>query len=164
MAHHSALLAVLVTLFRVSSSAPVTAANDDCPAVRRYKNVNQTEFVRATWYIQQQQLTGYQPADQLYCVTATYNTGEGSKVPFFGGKVITVHNYANNQSVLCARQPDANDAAKLEVAPCFLPNFLSGAYWILELGTDAEGHYDWMVVSAGQPTVKYADGCTTKEK
>ena len=60
--------------------------------------------------------------------------------------------------------PNASLPSKLLVAPCFLPNLAAGPYWILAVGTDAYGRYEWGVVSGGQPTEQYSDGCTTKEK
>lgn len=137
--------------------------------------LNQTEFIRASWYVQEQQPTKYQKANALFCVTATYNLGkqEGKKVPFFSGTVLAVHNYdnvggvgmpsdnANNKTVLCGRQPDAKDPSKLLVAPCFLPNLLAGDYWVLGAGPSSN-NYEWTVISGGQPTEQYDDGCTTK--
>jgi len=108
-------------------------------------------------------------------VSATYNL-EGAKVPFFSGTVVTVYNYANKDNVngenqnagnttLCARASDKDDSSKLSVAPCFLPNFLAGPYWALEIGHNAERpyEYDWAIVIGGEPTVQYDDGCSTTE-
>ena len=125
---------------------------------------------RSRRHIQEQQLTGYQPLESLFCVTATYNLDEGRTVPFFSGKVIAVHNYANrdhvngpiqnkNNMTLCGRSVDEVDASKLAVAPCFLPNFLAGPYWVLGIGQG----YKWAVVIGGQPTEQFDDGCTTRE-
>ena len=97
---------------------------------------NLTEYTRATWYIQKQQITGYQNLSTLFCVTATYAL-EGKKVPLSNDTVATVYNYANegrvngpNQNAenmtLCARAVDPDDPSKLAVAPCFLPNALAG--------------------------------------
>merc|ERR1712224_1105690 len=66
-------------------------------------------------------------------------------------------------SVLCARQKDPNAPGELLVAPCFLPNIFAGPYWVLTVGEDADGDYEWTIVSGGQPTVQYPDGCTTKK-
>ena len=139
-------------------------------------NFNLTEWVRKTWYIQEQQIVDYQPLSSFYCVAATYNL-EGKTVPFFDGQVVTVYNYANkdevngplqnaNNMTLCARAVDSTDSSKLAVAPCFLPNILAGPYWVLGIGHDekAPGEYAWAVVIGGQPTVHWADGCTTKEQ
>ena len=136
-------------------------------------NFNLTEWVRKTWFIQEQQLVVYQPLSSFYCVAATYNL-EGATVPFFGGTVATVYNYANSHEVngplqnadnmtLCARVVDKHDTSKLAVAPCFLPNILAGPYWVLGIGKSKAGEYEWAVVIGGEPTVEYADGCTTRE-
>jgi lipocalin len=116
----------------------------------------------------------YQQLDDLYCVAATYDL-EGKSVPFFKGTVVTVYNYANvgavngpNQNkdnmTLCARAVDAEDSSKLAVAPCFLPNLLAGPYWVLGIGKASDGAYEWAVVIGGEPSVKWDDGCTTKEE
>ena len=100
------------------------------------------------------------------------------KVPFFDGTVVAVHNYENKDKIngpvestdknipkgLCARQPNATLPSELLVAPCFLPNVLAGPYWIIAFGAKPNGEYTWGLISGGPPTVKYDDGCTTKEK
>jgi apolipoprotein D and lipocalin family protein len=147
--------------------------NPICQALDVQTNVDLDEWTRATWYIQEQQVTGYQPAESLYCVAATYATRTEAQVPFFDGEVISVYNYGNLDAVngplqnpdnrtLCARLPDSSDPGKLSVAPCFLPNFLAGPYWIIGIGRDSDGKYDWAIVIAGEPTEKYGDGCTTR--
>jgi len=131
------------------------------------------EFTRKTWFIQEQQIVGYQPLDSLYCVAATYDLAN-AHVPFFSGTVATVYNYGNQGEVngplqnadnftLCARANNDDDSSKLVVAPCFLPNLLAGPYWVLGVGTAADGTYEWAVVIGGEPTEQYPDGCTTKE-
>merc|ERR1711953_577235 len=64
---------------------------------------------------------------------------------------------------LCARLQDPTATSKLTVAPCFLPNYAAGPYWILSVGKNETGHYDWAIVIGGEPTEPYSDGCTTKE-
>ena len=142
----------------------------DCPIVDTVKAVDLDEFVRHTWYSQMQQEVEYQTKDSFYCVTATYNIEKNRTVPLFHGNVITVYNYANydkvngpamntmNGTVLCARQPNIKDPGKLLVGFCYFPNVICGDYWIVGLGEN----YEWLVVSGGQPTVQYQDGCTTK--
>lgn len=142
-----------------------------CPTITPVPNLNITEYTRATWYIQKQQLTGYQSKDQLFCTIATYNLEKNRTVPFFKGTVVSVYNYANQDEVngkptnpgmvLCARVPDADTPSKLLVAPCFLPNILAGPYWVVAIGGTAE-HYEWVIISGGQPTQEFPDGCTTK--
>jgi hypothetical protein len=98
-------------------------------------------------------------------------------VPFFKGPVIGVYNYQNegevngtpagspNGTVLCAREPDTSASGSLLVAPCFLPNFAAGPYFVLAVGysSDVPTTMSWAVVSGGQPSVVYPDGCTTPE-
>lgn len=96
-------------------------------------------------------------------------------MPFFKGTVVTVYNYANvgavngpnqnqNNMTLCARAVDEKDSSKLAVAPCFLPNILAGPYWVLGIGKANDGTYEWAIVIGGEPSVKWDDGCTTKEE
>merc|ERR1712050_275137 len=49
-----------------------------CPAVQPVQPFDLAEYVRATWYVQEQQVTSYQPEDSLQCVVATY---EDENVP-----------------------------------------------------------------------------------
>jgi len=150
-----------------------------CPTPSTQPDLNVDEFIRATWYSQKQQINTFQQPQQLYCVAATYEVEPDRKVPFFDGKVITAFNYANEGKVngapvngrpsegedpeitLCARSVN-EEASKLLVAPCFLPNVLAGDYWVLGAGPSPD-NYEWAVVSAGKPTEKFADGCTTDE-
>ncbi|KAJ8601190.1 hypothetical protein CTAYLR_003218 [Chrysophaeum taylorii] len=150
---------------------PVVA--DDCKTVTPLSDVDLTEFLRATWYTQQQQVVKFQSTDDLYCVAATYAL-ENRTVPFFDGLVISVYNYATEDEVngepqntadgmvLCARLEDANITGKLAVSPCWLPNIAAAPYWIVAIHADDDGKYDWAVISGGQPTELQDDGgCTT---
>lgn len=135
--------------------------------------VNLTEYIRETWYVQQQQVNGYQSESDLYCVAATYYINNSVKVPLFNGKVISVYNYANhgkvngialgnNSTFLCARQLNVKHPEKLAVAPCFIPNLFAGPYWILAAGPKPS-NYTWAVVIGGQPSVRINETCTTRE-
>jgi hypothetical protein len=149
-------------------------ASLSCPDIQPMKNFNTSEYIRSTWYIQQQQITGYQQANTLYCVAQTLEA-TNKTVPFFNGDVLLVYNYANldmvngpNQNAgnftLCARQPDKNDPARILNAPCFLPNILSGPYWVLAAGPSSY-NYSRAIVSGGEPNITYKDGnCSTSEK
>jgi hypothetical protein len=149
--------------------------NNKCSNIKLQTNppINLTEYIHSSWYIQQQQLTSYQRVDDLYCVVATYNKDNYSKVPFFSGNIISVYNYANsgsvngnitnNSTILCARQPNNNYPEKLLVAPCFLPNILGGPYWILAAGPYSY-NYNWAIVIGGQPNNYVGNNtCTTSE-
>ena len=112
--------------------------------------------------------------EQFYCVAATYDL-EGATVPFYWGTVISVYNQNNNLRVngepnfdpgsrvapLCARDVDAANG-KLSVAPCFLPNFLTGPYWVIAT-VSVNGTYAAAAVIGGNPTAELSDGCTTPE-
>lgn len=94
-------------------------------------------------------------------------------MPFYSGVVTTVYNFATagkvngppqntaNETKLCARQPNDRVPAAIINAPCFLPNLLAGDYWVVAIGP-SPASYEWAIISAGQPTVQYKDGCTTK--
>lgn len=156
--------------------APVHAfLATDCPTVEPVSDLNITEYTRASWYVQQQQVTSYQSLDQLVCVVATYEAGESrwwQEPIFFDGQVLSVYNsYAdggssvddkgNPMNRLCASINDDKTPSKLLVAPCFLPIIFGGNYWVVWLSTDSNGQYEWALVSGGSPTQKYDDGCTT---
>ena len=155
----------------------LSTSNDNCPLIKLQSNpqVNISEYSRASWYVHQQQINGYQRENDLNCVVATYNRDNHSYVPHFSGEVLSVYNYANsgkvngnslnsNSSVLCARIPNKTHPEKLVVSPCFLPNFFSGPYWILSVGPRTD-YYEWAIVIGGQPTVRTSNTtCTTKER
>merc|ERR1740138_1714598 len=143
------------------------AASSSCPKVSVQDNFNLTEYVRSTWYIQQQQVTEYLSEAENYCTIATYVPNTKKTVPFFSGTVVEVYNYANEKKVngksengdgmvLCARVPDKKEPSKLLVAPCFLPNVLAGDYWVVAAGP-SPSNYEWAIVSGGQPTEPGAD-------
>jgi len=151
----SAKQAKLGPLTPSPTPAPVT-----CKPVTTQPNVDLAAYISKTWYIQQQMVVAYLPADSFYCVTASY---EGGEPPTRHGYTIKVMNYAQNENStarggeLCAYEADSSDLAKLAVAPCFLPKFAAGPYWILAYNEE-EGY---ALVSGGQPTIPTADGCQT---
>lgn len=175
-------VSILLALWMVSC-ASVTEAK--CAPLTVQEDFNISEYLRATWYVQKQQKNGYQPVSSLNCVTATYNEtyhGEPGKVPFFHGEVFTVYNDCRldnkNGDVcnaftspdfkpsfaipLCGRVPDKASPAKITVAPCKLPNILSGDYWVAAAGPQPD-NYQYAIVVAGQPSVEKSDGCTTPD-
>ena len=166
------IIKIAIICVAVATSSAIVHGNS-CPEVKPMADLNLTERARATWYIQEQQINGYQNASCLFCTLATYENDPTKHVPFFKGPVLAVHNFENvggvNQGIegpqitLCARVADPDTRGALSVAPCFLPNFAAGPYWVLAVGTNNAGEYTWGVVSGGNPTVQYNDGCTTKE-
>lgn len=171
MQHQQFLLAFALVVGPALALSNSSSKPASCKTVKPVDGLDLKEYISKTWYIQEQQVTGYLPVEQNFCVTATYQEGSQT-VPLFNGKVVQVENYSNkdkvngrvsatsNSTALCARQPNSEEAAKLLVAPCFLPNLLAGDYWVVAVGKN----YEWAVVSGGQPTVQYDDGCTTKEE
>ena len=150
----------ILLLYSVSTST--------CPNISTVPNLNLTEYIRAPWYIQMQQETPYLPKSSNYCVTARYSKSNHT-VPFYNGIVLDVYNNArlnnvsgmqlnNNNNTLCARVNGIS--SKLLVAPCFLPNLFAGDYWIIHAGPNSS-NYEYAIVSGGQPTNKYTNGCTT---
>jgi hypothetical protein len=143
-----------------------------CPNIQPTLNLNTTEYLRSTWFIQQQQITGYQPKNALFCVAQTLELSNKS-VPFYEGTVISVYNYGNLDKVngqqenlknvtLCARQVNQSDPGRILNAPCFIPNFLAGPYWVLAAGP-SQNNYTWAIISGGPPNTTYPDGnCSTK--
>jgi len=141
-----------------------------CPPVTTVSNFNVSEYARGSWYIQKQQVTNYLPLSNNYCVSAMYRRST-KLVPFYSGIVLDVYNRANmngingtnvnkNNFTLCARIPNSTEPSKLLVAPCFLPNFFAGDYWVIDAGPSSD-NYQYAIVSAGQPTEQLTDGCVT---
>ena len=156
----------------ISLNYLLSFGSSTCPDVSPMENFNTSEYIRASWYIQQQQVTGYQPKETLYCVAQTLNNSH-KIVPFFRGNILDVYNYGNIGKVngiqenkknitLCARQVNSSLPSRILNGPCFLPNFLAGPYWVLAAGPYSY-NYSWAIVSGGPPTIVYADGnCSTK--
>ena len=144
-----------------------------CPKISTVENFNLTEYLKQKWYIQLQQETSYLPINENYCVTAQYSLNKNKSIPFYNGEVISIYNYANFNMVngksmdsgnfLCGRIPNSTVKSKLLVGPCFLPNKFAGDYWIVDVGP-TNSNYEWAIISGGQPTEEYPDGCTTKKK
>lgn len=126
-------------------------------------NFDLDTFISARWYIQQQQPVSYLPKTENYCVYAEYAKKDRKS---FWGYDISVHNHAedvatphkvhDSGSFICAKIIDAK-TGKLEVAPCFLPTFASGPYWVLAY----EEEQGYALISGGPPKVAAQGGCRT---
>ena len=148
--------------------------NSSCPDIPPMNNFNTSEYIRSSWFIQQQQITGYQPRESLYCVAQTINETNHT-VPFYNGTTLSVYNYGRVGGVngtrensknftLCARQYNESEPSRLLNGPCFLPNIFAGPYWVLAAGPQPN-NYSWAIVSGGPPNVRYSDGnCSTSLK
>ena len=162
---------IFIFVFLVALTKSYDSVGSQCPKINPLPDFNLTEYTKQRWYIQKQQVTSYLPVELNYCVTAQYKLSN-KLIPFYFGKVLSVFNYANfnevngpstnkNNFTLCARMKNESDPARLLVAPCFLPNFFAGDYWVIAAGPSSN-NYSWAIISAGQPTIRYPDGCTTR--
>jgi len=128
-----------------------------CRPVTTVGNFDLTEYASAPWYVQQQAQNTYTPLDRDRCVTAQYNLKEDSGpwwTRSWGGYTVDVFNYAedgeggsSSGGNLCADY-DRDTPSRLKVAPCFLPKFFAGPYWIVAY---EEGNEGYALVSGGQP-------------
>jgi len=133
-----------------------------CPRVHTQPGFNLTAYM-GTWYAQQQMPTAYLPESANNCVSATYRLLTRPTFPW--RYTVGIRNLAveddgrvrDSGDLLAAYQRCPLDAAKLAVAPKFLPRFLAGDYWVLAFN-EAKGY---ALVSGGQPTIKTPDGCKT---
>jgi lipocalin len=159
--------------FRCAALSPLflaltisSAQGQECKTVNTVDEFDIETYASAPWYVHQQAVTRYSPLDQNYCTRAEYEVRESSS---FWGYSVNVNNYAQDADgneyggTLCAYQTQLSDS-KLAVAPCFLPKFAAGPYWVVAYNED-EGY---ALVSGGQPTIP-ADpdgataGCRTGE-
>jgi hypothetical protein len=163
---------ILITMISIISAFIFPFLNNySCPDVRPMTNFNTSEYIRSTWYVQQQQINGYQPPKSLFCVAQTLNYSQ-HHVPFFNGSVLDVFNYGRLDAVngtqmnphnytLCARQINSSLPSEIANAPCLIPNILAGPYWVIDAGPNSS-NYEWAIVSGGPPTIQYSDGnCST---
>eukprot|EP00954_Amorphochlora_amoebiformis_P006295 493098-Amorphochlora_amoeboformis.AAC.1 len=134
-----------------------TVADGKCKQVTTVKDFKLESFISKPWFIQQQMSISYLPESENYCVSARYAK---QKKTLFGWD-IAVTNVAfesdkssKHQGNLCATEDSTSDPAKLEVAPCFLPKFASGPYWVLEYNEE-EGY---ALISGGQPSLPTKEG------
>jgi lipocalin len=101
--------------------------------------------------VQQQAENTYTSRDSDQCVTAQY-VKKGYKT--FWGYDIGVYNVASNgagdQMVgeLCA---SVQSSGKLKVAPCFLPKWSAGPYWIVDYQEGDDDEDGYALISGGQP-------------
>jgi lipocalin len=156
---HLSLLLLLLLLL-------ATAVDAACKPVRTMAPFNVSWFVEHKWFVQAQQPIKYLPKNEIYCVTAEYKQTSATSVD--------VHNYANSDRVngkvsdsggtLQAMIKDPAFPAKLQVGPKFLPHLLYGPYWVVASGhlardLDPLDHYDWAIISGGQPSKVSENTC-----
>lgn len=148
----------LAVPFFISASAQTTSQSDACLSVTTVENFNVTEYAAAPWYVQQQAINAYTPAEQNRCVTAQYHIRDNDNLRWWErswwGYTIDVFNYAETSTgrssggSLCA-DFDEETPSQLRVAPCFLPQIFAGPYWVVSYREGIEDGY--ALVSGGQP-------------
>lgn len=150
----------------------ITAEEDVCKPLDSVADFDLAKYVSKTWYSHEQAENRYSPISDNYCVRAEYDIR--SNPTFWFGYTVDVRNRAlrNNEEErkgdLCAYQTDLDSdpprSSKLAVAPCFLPKFFSGPYWVVAYD-EGEGY---ALISGGAPTIPSYDdndgtflGCRT---
>eukprot|EP00419_Tripos_fusus_P011520 CAMPEP_0172663894 /NCGR_PEP_ID=MMETSP1074-20121228/6236_1 /TAXON_ID=2916 /ORGANISM="Ceratium fusus, Strain PA161109" /LENGTH=384 /DNA_ID=CAMNT_0013479965 /DNA_START=95 /DNA_END=1249 /DNA_ORIENTATION=- len=126
---------------------------------------NLKNFVQSRWHIQQQMPVSYLPASQNRCVYAEYGLlqkksfwGYDVQVQNHAEDVAPPHKVHDSGSFLCAKVVD-EATGKLAVAPCFLPSFAAGPYWVIAYN-EADGY---ALISGGAPSTSAPGGCRTGE-
>lgn len=126
-----------------------------CKLVKTVSDFDIDVYASKPWYIHQQAVTSYSPIDQNYCVKAEYTVRD--KTTFWGYEVDVVNEAKNEFGAtfgggLCAYQTgkEGDDRSKLAVAPCWLPKFAAGPYWIVAYN-ETEGY---ALISGGQPYIR----------
>jgi lipocalin len=150
--------AILATVF-LTTSTTIFAEDpgfEECKTVTTVENFDIETYASAIWYSHQQAENSYSPIERNYCTTAQYTIKES---PTFWGYTVGVNNeaeYASGISVggdLCAYQTKKSQS-KLGVAPCFLPKYFAGPYWIVAYD-EGEGY---ALISGGQPSIPTENG------
>ena len=139
----------------------------DCSSIDAISSLDIDEFISKPWYsVKQRNAVEVAGADDSTCVEAQYSLDVGLRCSLFGWQV-RVNNFAvdgNGDNVgvtLCAK---IVSEAKLFVAPCFLPSFISfffggSNYWII----DYNETIGYVVVSGGQPSINTGNGCINED-
>merc|ERR1719499_232155 len=119
-------------------------------------------FIAKRWFIQQQQEVAYLPQERNFCVSAAYSMRPAPSNPLtlpWWRYDIDVLNYAQTNSgeasaaELCADLV-SSERGQLAVAPCFLPSFTAGPYWILDYN-EVRGY---ALISGGPPSFESDEG------
>lgn len=160
----------LSLLFATAIASAFTAAQAqeepaECAIVEAVTDFDLEAYASAPWFVHQLAENAYSPVENNFCVTAEYEIKES---PSFWGYTVTVNNAAQNElgewfgGELCAYQTEAEDVGKLAVAPCFLPKYFAGDYWVIayEESDEEAGTDGYALISGGQPTIPAPEGLT----
>jgi hypothetical protein len=149
-------------------SIAAAALSGECPPpyFHTQGNLDLKWFTSSKWYIHQQMVINFHPADHFYCNTAEFGLRE--KTTLLGYDMKVTYNAENAAGkplgplipkTLCAKWKtgEAVIEGKAVIAPCFVPSMWAGDYWVVAFGKDE----DWALVSGGAPNLKGTDGCKT---
>ncbi len=140
----------LILLLIGSAISQNQSSTGTCKVVETVVDFDLETYISKPWYVHQQAITQYSPVDQNFCVRARYSKKTNFNI---WGYKIDVDNYAQDANGrvfgggLCAYQ-SRNSDSKLNVAPCWLPSFFAGPYWVVAYD-ETEGY---ALISGGQPT------------
>eukprot|EP00470_Lotharella_oceanica_P003282 CAMPEP_0170168362 /NCGR_PEP_ID=MMETSP0040_2-20121228/1431_1 /TAXON_ID=641309 /ORGANISM="Lotharella oceanica, Strain CCMP622" /LENGTH=223 /DNA_ID=CAMNT_0010406595 /DNA_START=151 /DNA_END=822 /DNA_ORIENTATION=- len=145
------------TIITTPTAMPTTRSPfAGCKDLDVVENFDLDAYISAKWYIQQQQVVDYLPAERFYCVTAEYSRRDNPGLFRYDinvkNKAYEADRTTMSEGNLCAF---IAGNAKLAVAPCFVPRFAAGPYWIVAYNEE-EGY---ALVSGGQPSIKTENGC-----
>lgn len=141
--------------FASFTSVDATKKNNTCLTVETVQNLDLSAYIAKPWYVQQQAENAYTSREFDQCVTAQYVQKDYKT---FWGYDIGVYNVAASQDgetmvgELCAFAQN-QERGKLAVAPCFLPKFAAGPYWIV----DYDETLGYALISGGQPKFTVTD-------
>ena len=149
-----------LTTLLLAANSVYAEDNGGCQTVETVDDFDIDVYAAAPWFVHQQAENSYSPIDQNYCTEAQYTVRDE---PTFWGYTVNVYNQAQTENgslqegKLCAYQTKESKS-KLAVAPCFLPKFLAGPYWIVAYN-ETEGY---ALISGGQPKIPVDGGlCRT---
>lgn len=130
---------------------------------------NVTEYVRKTWFVQEQQAVSYQSPSSLICVAATYDLRSDGAISVFNRarNVSDPSLSPTRETSVCAFMNDEKDPSKLTVASCnsvvrVLPFLSPSNYWVLDAGP-TPNRYEWAIIMGGKPDVFTERGCTSSK-
>ncbi|KAL7569218.1 hypothetical protein ACA910_016774 [Epithemia clementina (nom. ined.)] len=140
-------------------------SSDECLEVAVQDNFDLNAYMSAPWYVQEQADGEYLPVEKFFCVRSKLKKIGGWFERSIMGYTIVVHNEAQDKKgnhyngELCAHQTNKDEEpAKLAVAPCLVPTWSAGAYWVVAY---REGYNGYALVSGGQPSEETGNGCRT---
>ncbi|KAJ3308695.1 hypothetical protein HDU76_003837, partial [Blyttiomyces sp. JEL0837] len=104
------------------------------------------------WYCQSQAPVTYAGVNENFCVTATYTLKTDGSLDVFNYDNKDKVNGTPNKVHLNGNFVSPSQPSKLRVTFPAFPNF-GGDYWVMKTGPiNANGQYDWAIISGGNAT------------